>query len=462
VNPVFLQNSEWLIQPEALHAMASASRSFLDRGVALPQPRQSNPLLNVEDGVGVVAIDGPILRKPDVFDRVLLGATDSEEIGVALREAGGRDDIKAVFLDIDSPGGTVAGTPELAATVASINTQKPVYAFSSGLMCSAAYWIASQARAIYATPSARVGSIGVVQAVIDDTAALDAKGIKVEVFAVGKYKAMGAPGTPLTDDQRELINSNLAETAGEFHAAVLARGRSIPAEAMEGQTFSGRQAQRFNLAGMVSDRAEAMRRLRVYHAAVDTESRAMNTAPEDLLAEARIQVTDLQRDNKTQTDLLVVTRTQVETLQRDNKAQADLLAEASTHIESLQGQLSVLTADLESVRADRDTASSNATALQSRVTELQSAQVDASALQTRIAELQASQTDFDTRVQTEVARVVASTGTTLPARVTPAGDATQAADLHAQFAAITDPAAQTAFWRKLTPEQQALILKHQA
>ena len=58
--------------------------------------------------------------------------------------------------------------------------------------------------------------------------------------------------------------------------------------------------------------------------------------------------------------------------------------------------------------------------------------------------------------------MVASTGTTAPARVTPAGDQSQAADLHAQFAAITDPAEQTAFWRKLTPEQQALILKHQA
>ena len=71
-------------------------------------------------------IDGPILRKPDVFDRVLLGATDSEEIGAALREAGQRDDVKAVFLDIDSPGGTVAGTPELAATVASINLSCPI------------------------------------------------------------------------------------------------------------------------------------------------------------------------------------------------------------------------------------------------------------------------------------------------------------------------------------------------
>jgi hypothetical protein len=50
----------------------------------------------------------------------------------------------------------------------------------------------------------------------------------------------------------------------------------------------------------------------------------------------------------------------------------------------------------------------------------------------------------------------------MPARVTPAGDTTQAADLHSRFAAITDPSEQTVFWRKLTPDQQALILKHQA
>ena len=263
-----------------------------------------------------------------------------------------------------------------------------------------------------------------VQAVIDSSAALDKAGIKVEVFSVGKYKAMGAPGTPLTDDQRELISSNLAEIAGEFHAAVLAKGRSIPAEAMEGQTFSGRQAQRYNLAGMVPDRAEAMRRLRVYHASVDTGARSMDTTIEDQLLAAR---------------------TQVESLQRDHQAQTDLLAEASANQDSLRGEVELLAAEIETLKAERDAARGETTALQSRITGLQ-----------------ASQADFDRRVQIEVARVVASTGTTLPARVTPAGDATQAADLHAQFAAITEPAAQTAFWRKLTPEQQALILNHQA
>ncbi|MCF7675090.1 MAG: S49 family peptidase, partial [Akkermansiaceae bacterium] len=191
MNPLLLPG-DWLIQPEALRSMALAVRSFRDRGTALPKAAQSSQLLTVEDGIGTVAIDGPILRKPSLFARVLMGASGSGEISAAIREAGERDDIKAVFLDIDSPGGTVAGTPELAAAVASLNERKPVYAFSSGLMCSAAYWIASQARAIYATPSAQVGSIGVVQAVIDDSAALASEGIKVEVFSVGN----GAQGRP--------------------------------------------------------------------------------------------------------------------------------------------------------------------------------------------------------------------------------------------------------------------------
>ena len=444
MNPL-LQSREWLIQPEALRSMALAARAFNDRGNPLPQSHPQSPLLTVENGIGTVSIEGPILRKPGLFARVLMGAVGSEEIGDALREAGERDDIRAVFLDIDSPGGTVAGTPELATAVASINERKPVYAFSSGLMCSAAYWIASQARAIYATPSAQVGSIGVVQAVIDDSAALASEGIKVEVFSVGKYKSIGAPGTPLTDDQRELIQSNLAEIAGEFHTAVLARGRSIPAEAMEGQTFSGRQAQRFNLAGMVPDRAEAMRRLKVYHASVDTAHRAMTATLEDQLAQVR---------------------TQVETLQRDYQAQTDLLTEASANLDSLRGQTELLAAENDTLKAERDTATANATGLQTQSAAAQARadelQAQAATLQSRVTELQASQADFDTRVQTEVARVVAATGTTLPARVTPAGDQPQAAQLHTQFAAITDPAAQTAFWRKLTPEQQALILKHQA
>jgi signal peptide peptidase SppA len=437
VNSLLLQNREWLIQPEALQSMATSLRGLSEHEF-FPKKATENPLLTIEDGIGVIAIEGPILRKPDLIARVFLGATSSEEIGEALREAAGRNDIKAVFLNIDSPGGTVAGTPELAAAVASLNERKPVYAFSSGLMCSAAYWVASQARAIYATPSAQVGSIGVVQAVIDSSAAIDKAGIKVEMFSVGKYKAMGAPGTALTDDQRELIQSNLAEIAAEFHDAVLSRGRAIPAEAMEGQTFSGKQAQRHNLAGMVPDRAEAMRRLKVYHTSVDTKSRVMTTALEDQLLEARTQVDDLTRDHQ---------------------AQTELLNEASTQVESLRGEVELLAAEIDTLKAECDEAKIQSANL---IAQRDAAAGQVATLQSRCTELEASQTDFDRKLQLEVARVVASTGTTMPARVTPAGDTNQAADLHSRFAAITDPTEQTAFWRKLTPDQQALILKHQA
>jgi ClpP class serine protease len=153
VTPTFLNHREWLIQPEALQSMAASFRGLADPSAFLHKQPPESPLLSIEDGVGVIAIEGPILRKPDLFDRIFFGATSAEDIGAALRESEERDDIQTVFLDIDSPGGTVAGTPELAAVVAKLNKSKPVYAFSSGLMCSAAYWIASQARAIYATPA---------------------------------------------------------------------------------------------------------------------------------------------------------------------------------------------------------------------------------------------------------------------------------------------------------------------
>ena len=210
------------------------------------------------------------------------------------------------------------------------------------------------------------------------------------MFAVGKYKAIGAPGTPLTEDQRELIRGNLAETAGEFHAAVLARGRKIPTEAMEGQTFSGRHAEENQLAKLVPDRPESLRRLRVFSAVVDTRSRAMNDNPEDLLAEATAQV---------------------ETLQSENQAQADLLTEASATQEQLQGQVGSLTEQVSTLTTERDEARSQMETLNARITELEAAQAD-----------------FDERVQTEAARIVASTGTSEPARVTPEGDNDPPAD----------------------------------
>jgi len=380
----------WLIVPDSLRAMTAAAQTYLGSPFELPAFNQSS-LLSIEDGVGVVAIAGPMIRNPDLISQILFNAVDTEEITAAVREAGDRPDIEAVFLQIDSPGGTVTGTPELAQAVADVNRKKPVYAFSSGLMCSAAYWVASQAQAIYVTPSARVGSIGVIQPVVDDSEAYKNAGLKVEVFAAGKFKSIGMPGVSLTDSQRECIQSNIAETAQDFHAAVLARGRKIPAEAMEGQDFSGKQAQRMNLAGVVRDRAEAMQRLRSYHVSFKAQARRVDTAP---LAMKPIE------------EQLQEALARIQTLETDAQASGTLLAEASANAGALAQQTTLWGEERARLTAD-----------------LTTARQSIASVTARNKELEAMEQDIEKRVAFRSAQVVASTGTQVPAKISPAGDA---------------------------------------
>jgi signal peptide peptidase SppA len=375
VNPLLLQNREWLIKPEALESLSETVDAYFKDGKNVPEGTTDSPVMKITDGIATISIDGPLMRNPGILARIFMGATDSNVILDAIIEATDRPDVKAVMLDIDSPGGTVSGTPEMAAAVADLAKVKPVYAFSAGLMCSAAYWIASQARAIYVTPSATVGSIGVVQTVLDKTDALAKQGYRVEVFSVGKFKAMGAPGTTLTDEQRELIQSNLGEIAGEFHDAVLSRGRKVPAEAMEGQTFRGKHAEAVNLAKVVKNRAEAFHRLNSYAAAVDTKP--------------------LSPTRTYQFATTMTLEEQFAKLQADHKAQSDLLNEAASNLTNANTQVAALNANLVTVKGELATANGTITTLQGEV-----------------AKLNSEKEDFDKKVQTEVARVVASTGTT--------------------------------------------------
>ena len=275
IDALFLRQP-WLITPEAHAAMIAAAQSppagvqaIFKSPFDTEEDDDENDcdLLTVDGGVGIIPIHGPMMRNPDLICQYLFGATDTEEIIGAVNAAAQRPDVQAVFLDIDSPGGSVSGTPELAQAVSDLCKSKYTYAFSGGQMCSAAYWVASQCDAIYVTPSARVGSVGVILPVVDSTEAYQQAGLHVEVFAAGKYKSTGMPGVALTDDQRELLQSDVEEIAADFRSAVLARGRAIPAEAMEGQTFSARKAMRFNLAGTVKNRETALAMLRSRHIA---------------------------------------------------------------------------------------------------------------------------------------------------------------------------------------------------
>ena len=206
----------WLITLEAYRNLAAAL------GTALPVQtgKEEAPTAPyaAKNGVAVIPIHGTMMRqvRPQLKSRAEVWGIrlcDMQQASDTLRQAAADATIHTVILDIDSPGGTVNGTPELAHAVATLSDSKHVYAFTSGQCCSAAYWIASQTDGIYASPSAIVGSIGVILPILDATARYEKEGFKVEVFSAGKYKSTGVEGTSLTDE-RFAENMDGARRAG--------------------------------------------------------------------------------------------------------------------------------------------------------------------------------------------------------------------------------------------------------
>lgn len=197
------------------------------------------PEMRVEDGVAVLPISGPIAEgiTPLEYD---LGATSPSRIHAMLDAAEADPQVRGVLLDVNSPGGTVSGIPELAARVASF--PKPVASYVGTLGASAAYWVASQAAAVYAAPSATVGSVGVYSVYRDVSQMLESNGIKTEVFKAGDLKGAGIPGTSLSDAQRADIQAGVDALHDDFKSAVRSKRTTVQDDSMRGQTFNGKEA----------------------------------------------------------------------------------------------------------------------------------------------------------------------------------------------------------------------------
>ena len=214
-----------------------------------------------KSGIAHIPVGGAIGQDLSPFERGN-GVVDSLDIRAELAEYASDSRVRGGLLDMDSPGGMVLGTPETAAAVRDFARQKPIYAFSRGMIASAAYWIASGATGVFATESASIGSIGVVLPFVDQSKRLEAAGVKIDVIKAGKYKAIGIPGTALSDEQREHLQERVETIHAEFKAAVRANRASwgqIADATMQGQTFMGRQAAKLGLIdAVVKDKDEVL------------------------------------------------------------------------------------------------------------------------------------------------------------------------------------------------------------
>ena len=262
--PELLQHHPWLVTPEAHASLSDLVAANLATALSASNQPGEDQAPDLNHGLAMIPLHGVMMRRPDTIAR-FFGACDTEVIRESIEDAMHDSSVRAALLDIDSPGGTINGTPELAEAVRALSHSKPVYAFSAGMMCSAAYWVSSQADVIYATPSARVGSIGVLLPVVDRSEAFAKAGVKVEVFAAGRFKSAGVPGTTLTDDQRHWLQQGVDETWAKFKQAIRSR-RNVPDGAMEGQHFAAGTAVDHGLVSAVSNsRREVEERIRFRH-----------------------------------------------------------------------------------------------------------------------------------------------------------------------------------------------------
>jgi protease-4 len=178
-----------------------------------------------------------------------------------LKVAGGNPRIAKILLDVHSPGGTVTGTPETGKLVAAIGQVKPVWAFTDSECCSAALWIASQCERVYATESANVGSVGVRMVLLDFTRKLEEEGVKVNAISSGKYKLLGAPFKALTEDERDMLQTESDQIYSEFKQAVTAV-RPVDDEHLQGQVFRGEEAAGIGMIdGVLDDLDDVLRML---------------------------------------------------------------------------------------------------------------------------------------------------------------------------------------------------------
>jgi signal peptide peptidase SppA len=233
-----ISNRPMLMQAGALDALIATAQAMPDRGAYREDgdmaPHGSKPehLVSVENGIGVLSIEGPLFARFGI-ESWWYGGSAYDVIGAAfdllLADAG----VTQIVMLIDSPGGTVTGCFELADKIYAARGQKPITAVASDSAYSAAYAIASAADRIVIPRSGGLGSIGVRCQHVDISRALDRIGYTVTTIVSGSKKADFDSTAPLSDSARSEMQDEVNRLADIFVETV-ARNRGLDADAVRG------------------------------------------------------------------------------------------------------------------------------------------------------------------------------------------------------------------------------------
>lgn len=262
----------WAIMPDALEAYSAqyAQATSNASEEAMKLSAENTKLVKryaIEEGVALIPVMG-MLTSYSYSGWGYYGARTGmlDEVRPAIEAALADSAVDAILLDVASPGGTVTGMKELADYIASCREQKtkPMAAYANGLMASAAYMIGSATGCVFAPATATVGSIGVISVYQDFSKYNEKIGFSYSYITAGKWKAVGNPHSPMTDEERSYLQKRLATLYGHFTDSV-SRNMGLDASQCavwaDGQIFVASEAPQGLVTAIVADREEAIHRL---------------------------------------------------------------------------------------------------------------------------------------------------------------------------------------------------------
>ncbi len=277
------------------------------------------------DGIAVIPITGTLVRRT-VGLEAQSGLTSYAGIAQQVQQAVADPAVRAILLDLDSPGGEAGGVFDLADQIYAARQAKPVWAVANEDAFSAAYALAASAQRLYVTRTGGVGSIGVIAMHLDQSQADADEGLKYSPIFAGVHKNDYSPHEPLADPAHASLQAEVDRVYGLFVEGV-ARGRALSSDAVratEAALFFGENGVAAGLADKIGTFDDAL---------ADLTSSLSSQSPTFTLNPSRKAITMATQENQPQ---LAAEKEfpDLEKLKADfiEKAKADARVEAMAYV----------------------------------------------------------------------------------------------------------------------------------
>ncbi|MFZ2891328.1 signal peptide peptidase SppA [Sulfuricurvum sp.] len=205
-----------------------------------------------------ITLTGPILDATPIVEQI--------------DEAGENDDVKGVLFSIDSPGGAVAPSVEIAYAIKRLSEKKPTVVYAAGIMASGGYYSAIWGNEIIANPGSMIGSIGVIIEGADVSGLMEKVGVKTQVVHAGEYKQVGTMERQWSNIERAELEKVINGTYDLFVGDV-ARARHLDlnqsTEYANAHIFTAAQAKKVGLVDNIGVEYDAKKRVEVLSKVTD-------------------------------------------------------------------------------------------------------------------------------------------------------------------------------------------------